>query len=638
MSSAGPPPSTRSAGSSALKRSYRDRDDSGASEPDLPFEGEADDDVGELYVPVRLRKQAKLEKLQARKLLGSMDAAEDERKRREAAEAAAAAARRTESLMDQTLKMAEGQPVKSAQEVQLEKEAELLKQLLMKRQLASDKELAKGIKYDKAMETSWRPPRAILARGQEYADRIRAKYHIDVEGDDVPPPITRFGEMKLPKCILEYLDKVKGIKKPTPIQLQGLPVALSGRDMIGIAFTGSGKTLAFTLPLVMMAIEEELKLPFQEGEGPVGLIMCPSRELAKQTYEIICAMGQVMAEAGYPPIRALLCIGGINMNDQREVMRQGIHVVVATPGRLQDMLNKKRFHLHNCKYLCFDEADRMIDMGFEEDVRHVMSYFKGQRQTLLFSATMPKKIKDFATSALVKPVTVNVGRAGAANLDVIQRVEFVPPEHRIGSLLECLQMTPPPVVIFAENKNDVDDIQEFLLTKGVKAVGIHGGKTQDEREFAITSFKSFQRDVLVATDVASKGLDFDEIKHVINFDMPKDIEDYVHRIGRTGRRGRTGMATTFVNTDCSEQILLDLKYLLREAKQKVPPFLMSIEDPTEKFANMPGAENQGCTYCGGLGHRLVNCPKFDLDRRTEAGNLKEKYASGRGIGGSGGDY
>ncbi|KAJ1507891.1 hypothetical protein HMI54_003732 [Coelomomyces lativittatus] len=582
------------------------------------------------YVPIKQRKLEKLKKWQAQNLIHVQEPIEEEPK-------TSIGQRTNESLMDQTLKMKEIEPPKSMQEVALEKEAELLKQLLMKKQLASDKDLAQGIKYQEAMKTSWRAPKHILSLGEEVFSKIREKHHILVEGEDIPPPIPNFKDMKIPSCLLSHLKHVKGIRHPTPIQIQGLPVAFSGRDMIGIAFTGSGKTLVFILPVVLMALEEEIKLPYKEGEGPVGLILCPSRELAKQTYEIILSMAETFEKAGYPHIRALLCIGGINMADQRFVLRQGIHVVVATPGRLQDMLEKKKFSLFNCRYLCLDEADRMIDMGFEEDVRNVLSYFKGQRQTLLFSATMPKKIQQFAKSALVKPVTVNVGRAGAANLDVIQHVEYVLPELRMQYLLHCLQKTPPPVVIFAENKNDVDDIQEFLLLKGVQAIGIHGGKTQEEREFAISSFKTFKRDVLVATDVASKGLDFNEIQHVINYDMPKEIEDYVHRIGRTGRRGKTGMATTFINHENSEPILLDLKHLLKEANQSVPPFLYSIDDPTEMFLE-DGVE-QGCSYCGGLGHRLANCPKFDLDRRTELGNLKEKYASGRGIGGSGGgDY
>lgn len=401
--------------------------------------------------------------------------------------------------------------------------------------------------------------------------------------------------------------------------------------MIGIAFTGSGKTLAFSLPLIMFALEEEVKLPLIRGEGPIGMIVCPSRELARQTYESICAMNEFLILDGYPKLRILLCIGGISMADQWNTLSDGIHIVVATPGRLMDMLEKRKFNLDLCKFLCLDEADRMIDMGFEDDVRNIMSYFTDQRQTLLYSATMPKKIQDFARSALVKPVIVNVGRAGAANLDVIQEVEYVKQESKIVYLLECLQKTPPPVLIFAENKNDVDDIHEYLLVKGVEAVAIHGGKSQDEREFAIRSFKGYKKDVLVASDVASKGLDFPDIQHVINYDMPKEIENYVHRIGRTGRSGKTGVATTFINMNCSEQILLDLKHLLKEAKQRVPPVLETLRDPLEEeYKDLSG----GCTFCGGLGHRISECPKLDAQRRQQLGIISR----GGGGGERGGEY
>lgn len=281
--------------------------------------------------------------------------------------------------------------------------------------------------------------------------------------------------MKLPESIVKHLTD-KGIKNPTPIQMQGIPLVMSGRDLIGIAFTGSGKTLVFTLPLVLFALEAEMKLPYAEGEGPVGLIVCPSRELARQTYTVAKEMAESLENAGYPQVRVLLCMGGISMADQSHTLRKGVHVVVATPGRLQDMLGKKKFSMNNCRYLCLDEADRMVDMGFEEDVRNIMSYCKQQCQMLLFSATMPKKIKDFAKAALVKPVIVNVGRAGAASLDVIQHVEYVKQETKMVYLLECLQKTAPPVMVFAENKNDVDDIHEFLLRKGIDAAAIHGSK------------------------------------------------------------------------------------------------------------------------------------------------------------------
>lgn len=278
------------------------------------------------------------------------------------------------------------------------------------------------------------------------------------------------------------------------------------------------------------------------------------------------------------------------------------------------------------RYLTLDEADRLVDLGFEDDIREVFDHFKAQRQTLLFSATMPTKIQNFARSALVKPVTVNVGRAGAANLDVIQEVEYVKQEAKVVYLLECLQKTPPPVLIFCENKADVDDIHEYLLLKGVEAVAIHGGKDQEEREYAISSFKAGNKDVLVATDVASKGLDFPDIQHVINYDMPAEIENYVHRIGRTGRCGKTGIATTFINKNQSETTLLDLKHLLQEAKQRIPPVLAELNDPTEDFEAINNASGvKGCGYCGGLGHRIRDCPKLEHQKSQAIASSRRDY-------------
>eukprot|EP00968_Pinguiococcus_pyrenoidosus_P011417 scaffold922_cov327-Pinguiococcus_pyrenoidosus.AAC.43 len=241
---------------------------------------------------------------------------------------------------------------------------------------------------------------------------------------------------------------------------------------------------------------------------------------------------------------------------------------------------------------------------------------------------MPQKFQDFAKKTLVKPVIVNVGRAGAANLDVIQEVEYVKQEAKIVYLLECLQKTAPPVVIFCERKGDVDDIHEYLLLKGVAAVSIHGDKDQAERTQAIQRFKNLEKDVLVATDVAAKGLDFPDIQHVINFDMPEEIENYVHRIGRTGRCGRTGVATTFINKSVPESALLDLKHLLVEARQRVPPVLLALDDPDEDLSGVGGV--RGCRFCGGLGHRITECPKLDKDARRVAGNKRDLLRGGAG--------
>jgi len=419
--------------------------------------------------------------------------------------------------------------------------------------------------------------------------------------------------MKFPQCIMDAM-RAKGIKKPSLIQMQGLPVALSGRDMIGVAFTGSGKTLAFTLPAVMMAWESEEKLPLTSREGPLGLLLCPSRELAKQTYDIVRHYFRyIRKRGGGPDLRAMLSIGGISSRDQYEAVDRGVHICVATPGRLQDNLKRKVFNLEVCQYVCLDEADRLIDMGFEEDIRAIFDFFAAQRQTVMYSATMPTKIQNFASSALVQPIVVNVGRAGAANMDVVQEVEYVRQEAKIVFLLECLQKTPPPVLIFCENKADVDDIYEYLLLKDVDACSIHGSKDQQEREESMERFRAGDKDVLVATDIAAKGLDFPQIQHVINFDMPKEIESYIHRIGRTGRCGKTGIATTFVNSSSPPSILLDLKHVLVEAKQRIPSFLEDLEGDDE-MAGASVAGVRGCAYCGGLGHRVTACPRLESDK------------------------
>jgi len=524
--------------------------------------------------------------------------------------AASSSSSTLKSLVDIALELraARGGRDESEAEKAAAEEAQLLTHITADRApLVGLKQNALGLKYEDSMETGWRPPKHIRAWDEEEKERLRKKWHIIVEGEDVTAPIKSFKDMRFPPAILRALD-AKGIHKPTPIQIQGLPVVLSGRDMIGIAFTGSGKTLTFSLPLVMFALRAETTLPLIRGEGPCGIIVATSRELARQTYELVEYLAEALAQDGFPRLSSMLCIGGVGFAEQTALLSKGLHCVVATPGRLLDMLNKKKFNLDNCKYLCLDEADRLIDLGFEEDIRQMLDHFKYQRQTVLFSATMPNKILEFALSALVRPIVVNVGRAGAANLDVIQEVEYVKREAKILYLLECLQKTAPPTLIFASNQSDVDDIHEYLLLKGIDAVAIHGGLDQDSRVQAIQQFKSGAKDVLVATDVAGKGLDFPDIQHVINYDMPKEIEDYVHRIGRTGRCGKTGIATTFINRDVPETTLLDLKHLLREAKQKIPPVLMTLEDHTQEMSNVQGIA--GCGYCGGLGHRVLECPKL----------------------------
>lgn len=327
----------------------------------------SDDDNGAIYVPLKKRREEQLKRLQGvsssrASSRGRDDSAEPQQAPVEELDPETLAELERERKRKERTLLAEAQDVKakkaaedalkSEADKKAEEEAKILAAIAARRKLASDLELAKGVSYIESMPTSWTAPRWIADRSEDKNEKIREKYHIMAEtsepNDRIPPPIPEFKNMKLPKPILDYL-KEKKIKAPTPIQLQGIPVGFSGRDMIGVAFTGSGKTLAFSLPILMRALEEEKKLPFVQGEGPVGLIVCPSRELARQTHEGFLAMSEKLVQGGYPQIRALLAIGGVSMADQHHALSNGLHVVVATPGRLQDLLKKKTFNLDGCK-------------------------------------------------------------------------------------------------------------------------------------------------------------------------------------------------------------------------------------------------------------------------------------------------
>ncbi|OZC12843.1 hypothetical protein X798_00477 [Onchocerca flexuosa] len=611
---------------------------------------EEDASMDDFFIPARQRKKEKMHRrallkqvLHAKGGAPDVDTEKEdleflERKRRKKEEERKAEEAK-KSLLEKHNELLEAEiGDRNSEKKKREEEQKLLESVAPGTALMAVAEIARGVKYEESIKTSWHPPRHILAVSDEEHTAMRRKKGILVDGDDVPPPIGSFIEMKFPPPVIKAL-RDKKIICPTVIQMQGIPVAyvflcshdflfivilsmiikisgffrLSGRDMIGIASTGSGKTLTFALPLIMFCLEQEVSLPFRHGEGPYGLIIVPSRELAKQIHDVIERLFENICDGTkFPRLRVGLCIGGLPISEQARVFERGVHVCVATPGRLSDLLSKKIFNLQVCRYLVLDEADRMLDMGFEEEIRTIFSFFKGQRQTLLFSATMPRKIQNFARSALVRAVIVNVGRAGAASLNVVQEIEYVRADEKLIRILDCLQKTAPRVLIFAEKKSDVDNIYEYLLVKGVDVASLHGGKDQKDRHTGVDAFRRGEKDVLVATDVASKGLDFENIQHVINFDMPEDIENYVHRIGRTGRSGRKGMATTFINRRADMSVLQDLRALLLEAGQELPLFLRDMGGPElEQSSDSTNADDKGCAYCSGLGHRITNCPKLE---------------------------
>ena len=558
----------------------------------------------ESYVPYVSIKQRKLQKLQEHNKKRRKVVVDETEEIEEPTKA---------SLLDQHSVLKEIAPTVPEHILKQKEEQLILESVSENKALMGVQEIALGVEYTDSFKTGWTVPSYIK---QNKADKVREKFTIHVTGNNVPPPLKYFKDMKFPIPVVAAL-LAKDIRRPSPIQMQVVPSVLSGRDVIGIANTGSGKSISFIIPMIMFCLEQEKKLPFGENEGPYGLVIVPSRELAQQLYDNVNYFTEVLASNKFPLLKTALCIGGLDMRDQVRSISKGIHIIVATPGRLIDMLGKQIINFQVCRYLVLDEADRMVDMGFEDDVRQIFSYFKAQRQTLLFSATMPVKIQNFAKSALVNPVTVNIGRAGAASANITQTVVYVQLEERLSHLLDAIQKTGPPVLIFSEKKSEVDEIHEFLLLKGMDAVATHGGKDQEDRRWSLRQFRERKQDILIATDIASKGLDLENIQHVINFDMPEDIENYVHRIGRTGRGTAKGLSTTFINHSCSITILLDLKHLLLEGKQVVPEVLAQLDDDA-------GVQPEGCTFCGGLGHRISDCPKLEANRRKQDVNMGKK--------------
>jgi ATP-dependent RNA helicase DDX41 len=292
--------------------------------------------------------------------------------------------------------------------------------------------------------------------------------------------------------------------------------------MICITPTGSGKSITFILPAIMLSFYEQTWKPLRKG-GPFVMIIVPSRELAIQIHETINTIVKYLLRENYPLIRSILCIGGVDIKYQIEDIQKGVHIMIGTPGRLSDLLDKRKFDTEICKYLVLDEADRLLDMGFDEEIKKLLGKLKSTRQKLVFSSSMPKKIQQFIKTCLFKPITINIGNPSIPNYNVIQDIEYIKDDSKLLYILSTLQKTSPPVIIFCENKNDVDEVTEYLALKGIDVCSLHGDKDQEERNIAIKEFKEGLRDVLVATDIVSKGLDFPNIEHVINYDMPKEV-------------------------------------------------------------------------------------------------------------------
>jgi len=434
-----------------------------------------------------------------------------------------------------------------------------------------------GVKLEPFQKNFYTPHETVMARTDEQIAAYRNQLEMQVFGNSVSEvvnrPVETFDEANFPQYILDELANA-GFTKPTPIQSQGWPMAMSGQDVIGIAKTGSGKTLAFLLPAIVHINAQPL---LKSGDGPIVLVLAPTRELAVQ----------IKGEAdkfGYTSSIKNTCVyGGAPKRDQARDLRNGVEIVIATPGRLMDFLEQRTTNLRRVTYLVLDEADRMLDMGFEPQIRKVLSQVRPDRQTLLWSATWPQdgNVRRLTNEFLSDPIRVNVGSQElSANKDVQQIIQIVKgrydKEERLDSLLR--QHRQEKTLVFANTKRMCGDLAYKLKGMGYRVGAIHGDKKQDQREWVLGKFRKGQLQIMVATDVASRGLDIRDIGIVINFDFPDGrggVEDYVHRIGRTGRAGKSGISYTFFTPENSKRAR-ELVKIMDMAGQDVPPELRNM--------------------------------------------------------------
>jgi ATP-dependent RNA helicase RhlE len=380
-----------------------------------------------------------------------------------------------------------------------------------------------------------------------------------------------FKKLNLIDPLLRALEN-EGYNKPTPIQEQTIPVILKGNDLLGCAQTGTGKTAAFALPILQLLNSEQRDA---KGKKSIkALILAPTRELAIQIGESFTAYGK------YINLSNTVIFGGVSQKHQTDALKSGIDILIATPGRLLDLMQQRYISLKEVKFFVLDEADRMLDMGLGHDVKKIIAQLPSVRQNMLFSATMPTEISKLVDSILLKPVKVAVTPVSSTIDTIKQAVYFVDKKSKKALLIHLLKdKTFESVLVFSRTKHGANKITQDLVKVGIQAQAIHGNKSQSARQLALNNFKEKKIRVLVATDIAARGIDIDELSHVINYDLPEVPETYVHRIGRTGRAGAEGIALSF----CSEDEKDLLKYIEKLISKAIPviedqPYPMLIAD------------------------------------------------------------
>jgi len=362
-----------------------------------------------------------------------------------------------------------------------------------------------------------------------------------------------FEKLNLIEPILKAL-KTEGYTTPTPIQEQAIPLVLQRKDLLGCAQTGTGKTAAFAIPIIQLLVQD--KAPVQVKKNIKCLVLTPTRELAIQIEESFNNYGR------NTNLKNKVIFGGVNQHSQVEALRAGVDILIATPGRLLDLMNQRHVDISNIQFFVLDEADRMLDMGFIHDVKKVIAKLPAKRQSLFFSATMPPVIQSLADTILVNPSKVEVTPVSSTAEKINQVVYFVDKENKKHLLIDVLKdKNIERVLVFTRTKHGADKVVKDLIKSNIKAQAIHGNKSQNARQNALNNFKSKITRVLVATDIAARGIDIDELSHVINYELPNVPESYVHRIGRTGRAGASGIAIAFCDAE-EKAYLKDIQKLI----------------------------------------------------------------------------
>ncbi|ORX86925.1 DEAD-domain-containing protein, partial [Anaeromyces robustus] len=414
---------------------------------------------------------------------------------------------------------------------------------------------------------------------------------VEASGRNIPDPIDSFADSDLHELMKFNID-LSGFDIPTPVQKSSVPIITGGRDLMACAQTGSGKTGAFLFPILSSCFKSgPPAIPknntnrydsyMQNCCYPVALVLAPTRELAIQIFD------EAKKFSYRSWVKPCVVYGGQRMLDQVRELQKGCDLLVATPGRLCDLLERGRISLCLVRYLVLDEADRMLDMGFEIQIRNIVEQNDmptEDRQTLMFSATFPNDIQILARDFLKDYIFLTIGRVGSTSENITQTIEYVEEDEKDSLLMDILAAEEAQTkenelhltLVFVETKRQADILANILLDNNFQTTSIHGDRTQYERERALDLFRRGVTPIMVATAVAARGLDIPNVTHVINYDLPKDIDEYVHRIGRTGRAGNVGRATAFFNIEHDKGIVKDLIDLLEEAKQSIPQFLLDI--------------------------------------------------------------